>query len=113
MSGSESATRDFASYLRRHGYAVETQRHRLGIVHRWLAWIGPRWTAATFRDVEAWAGTLGIKPASQRAHLSHLSAFYRWAGRDGQVAANPVELVDLPASRGVCPARPMTWRLPP
>ena len=94
--GKDRAAADFSAYLNRRGYSVETQRHRMGIVYRWRAFVGPDWPAATFRDVERFAASLEVKPSSQRAHLSHLSAFYRWARREGLASANPVELVDLP-----------------
>lgn len=83
-------------YLVRRGYAINTRQHRMGLVRRWFDYIGDEWRAATFREVEAFAADLGVSPSSQRAHLSHLRAFYRWARREGIVDHNPVDLVDLP-----------------
>jgi site-specific recombinase XerD len=83
-------------YLVRRGFAVNTRQHRVGLVRRWFAYIGDDWRDATFRDVEAFAADLGVSASSQRAHLSHLRAFYRWARREGIADHNPVDLVDLP-----------------
>jgi integrase/recombinase XerC len=83
-------------YLVRRGYAMNTRQHRVGLVRRWFEYIGDDWQSATYRDVEAFADDLGVSASSQRAHLSHLRAFYRWARREGIADHNPVDLVDLP-----------------
>jgi len=95
-SGVCNAMAGWQRYLVRRGFAVNTRQHRSGLVRRWFVFIGDDWQQATFRDVEAFADDLGVGASSQRAHLSHLRAFYRWAMREGIADHNPVDLVDLP-----------------
>lgn len=80
-----------------------TRANYAGDLRLWRAWLDGRGVAllaASRQDVEEWvaarrAGGVGARTAC--TNLSHLHGLYRWAMREGLIAADPTALVDRPA----------------
>lgn len=80
-----------------------TRANYAGDLGLWRAWLGGRGVAllaASRQDVEEWvaarrAGGIGARTAC--TNLGHLHGLYRWAAREGLIAADPTALVDRPA----------------
>ena len=71
----------------------------------WSAWMGPGWTAATWRDVERWTDSRPLGPRAQASAVSHLRAFYQWARREGVATIDPcADVVTPKAASGPTPA---------
>lgn len=59
--------------------------------------------AATKADVEAWCDSLRVTDNTWRNYLSHLHAFYGWAGAEGRIEVSPTAFLRGPKAR---PRRP-------
>src|SRR5215510_11099678 len=92
---------DFRAAERWRGLADTTVDKRLSLVRRWAAYIGdPFDLAVTWRDVELFVETSGMRAAKSRyAAVSHLHQFYVWAQRAGLVEHDPTVLVVRPRLR--------------
>ena len=83
--------------------AGRTRTNYAGDLGLWRAWLGGRGIAllaASRQDVEEWVAArraAGIGARTACTNLGHLAGFYRWAAREGLIAADPTALVDRPA----------------
>ena len=71
----------------------------LGLWRAWLDGRGVALLAASRQDVEEWVAArraAGIGARTACTNLGHLHGFYRWAAREGLIAADPTALVDRP-----------------
>ena len=80
-----------------------TRANYAGDLGLWRAWLDVRGVAllaASRQDVEEWVAArraAGIGARTACTNLGHLAGFYRWAMREGLIAADPTALVDRPA----------------
>jgi site-specific recombinase XerD len=86
---------NYRRYMVARGYAATTMSARLSVAADWLAWRRGDIEAA-HTDVERWAASRGVGPATTRNLHVALRAFYRWAMRDGIVRHDPTQLADRP-----------------
>ena len=79
-----------------------TRANYAGDLRLWRAWLDGRGVAllaASRQDVEEWVAArraAGIGARTACTNLGHLAGFYRWAMREGLIAADPTALVDRP-----------------
>jgi site-specific recombinase XerC len=90
--------RDFRAAERRRGMRDTSLGKRVGIVRRWVAYIGdPFATTVDWRDVEAFVDASTMRAAKSRYDaVSHLRMFYLWAQRAGLAGHDPTTLVVRP-----------------
>ena len=84
--------------IRLAGLAPATITARLEAVTRLQAWLDPvPLLAATGDQLHAYERRLvGLAPASVNIDVRHVQAFYRWAARQGHVAADPSTAMIVP-----------------
>jgi integrase/recombinase XerD len=87
---------NYRRYMRQRPYAAGTIVKRAAVAWSWIEHRAGVLEGATFRDVEAWIGARDLAPSSAADLVSNLTAFYRWAMRDGLAVTDPTALVDRP-----------------
>jgi integrase/recombinase XerC len=87
---------DYTAAMRRRSLSPGTIVKREHELRHWLDAVGAGWPTATADDVEAWLDGRRLSARSRYCALSHLSAFYRWAIRDGRAEVDPTVRIDRP-----------------
>jgi site-specific recombinase XerD len=91
-----SIIKEYSDAMRRRNLSPGTIKTRRAELMRWLSHMRRGWETATRRDVETWLDRRPLGARARYTAISHLSAFYRWAGREGLTGVNPAELVERP-----------------
>lgn len=74
--------------------SIEARARTMRLLQDWMA---PKsMVDANAQDIELWLDARRIGPKTRYAIISHLHMFYRWAVRQGHVAADPTEDIDRP-----------------
>lgn len=82
--------------MRRRGLTCGTIDKRIGIVYRWIEFVGDPF-GADWRDVDRFVDASNMRAATSRyAAVSHLHAFYLWAQRCELCDHDPTILVERP-----------------
>lgn len=95
---------NFGRYQRRRNLSPLTIHHRHHQLRSFANFLADHrrrggLLAATDRDIDAWLDAHDPSPSTRGVYMSYLAAFYRWAVKQGLLAANPVDRMDRPRPR--------------
>lgn len=98
----------FNAAQKRRGVLPSSIARREADLRKFAKWLEPGVLVdAEPADIEAFIEARGWAPRTTYAFISHLSAFFTWARRQGLVVSDPTELVDRPKLRQGLP-RPIS-----
>lgn len=82
--------------MRRRNLAAGTIDKRMSVARRLSEFAGASLFCVTTEQIEAWLDSRSISARTRYTDISHLSAFYRWAVREGLLETDPTTRIDRP-----------------
>lgn len=89
--------------MRRRGLVDGTIEKRASVARRLSAHAGVALIDVTTEDVEAWLDSRPVTARTRYTDISHVSAFFRWATREGLADIDPTARIDRPKVRAGLP----------
>ena len=89
--------------MRRRNLSPGTIEKRMSVIRRLSAHAGCDVTKVTSEQIEAWLDSRTNCPRTRYTDISHISAFFKWAIREGHAEHDPTARVDRPKVRAGLP----------
>lgn len=98
---------EYRAAMLRRNLASGTVTARAAELRRWITFAGEQWRTADRDLIEQWLDGRPLGARARYTAISHLSAFYRWAIREGHTDRDPTVAVERPRLPARLP-RPVT-----
>lgn len=86
----------YRAAMRRRNLAAGTITSRVNELRRWLDFAGDEWASADRHLINGWLDGRPLGARARYTAISHMSAFYRWAIREGLADRDPTIAVERP-----------------